>query len=321
MKKIFYLLIVAGLFMGTSCSKEWTKELYMQEVSFVRSGVTLVYPKYQSAGGSVTMRVPVVLSGSTTNGEDIQVTIAIDRDSLNALNFERFRLREDLYFRELPEANYTFESMTTTIPAGSIQGYFNLTLKLEGLDLVDKYMLPLKIVSTSKSNVSTRRWFSRTLMHIVPFNDFSGKYSNAGLIWNRDVAENNQTALTTPHRNAWVVDERTVFFYAGNIDEEAYDRRKYKVYATFNADSTVSLRADDPAIHFSHRAGSYTSQKEPDGVLPYLEITRITMNLEYWYSDITNPSFPINYRFVGPLTMERRRNTQIPEEDSQVLFE
>ncbi len=45
------------------------------------------------------------------------------------------------------------------------------------------------------------------------------------------------------------------------------------------------------------------------------------MNLEYWYSDITNPAFPINYRFVGPLTLEKVRNTQIPDEDQQVRIE
>ncbi len=90
-------------------------------------------------------------------------------------------------------------------------------------------------------------------MHIIPFNDYSNRYSNAGLIWNRDVPQNNQTALTTPYRNAFVVDERTVFFFAGNVDEEAYDREKYKITAQFNADSTVTLTAADADIKFSQR--------------------------------------------------------------------
>ncbi len=45
------------------------------------------------------------------------------------------------------------------------------------------------------------------------------------------------------------------------------------------------------------------------------------MNLEYWYSDITNPAFPINYRFIGPLTLEKVKNIQIPDEDQQVQIE
>ncbi len=89
--------------------------------------------------------------------------------------------------------------MTTTIPSGSLQGYYDLDLKLEGLDLINKYILPVKIATTSYNNVSKRKWFSKSLMQIVPFNDYSGRYSNAGLIWNRDVPQNNQTALSTPY--------------------------------------------------------------------------------------------------------------------------
>jgi len=320
MKK-FCLYILVSLLGGIACNKEWTKELYVKEVSFVKSGVVKVYAKYKSQGGVVRVKVPVMLSGSTGNPDDIEVTIAIDRDTLGDLNFDRFRLRKDLYFHELPEANYSFTSMTTIIPKGELQGYFDLDLKLEGLDLIDKYILPVKIVATSKDNVAQRRWFSKSLMQIIPFNDYSNKYSNAGLIWNRDVSQNNQTALTTPYRTAWVVNEQTVFFFAGNVDEEAYDRAMYKIVAQFNPDSTVTLSAPDAAIKFTQKAGTYSISKKMDEVQPYLEKTYITMNLEYWYSDITNPSFPINYRFVGPLTLERIRNIQIPDEDQQVQIE
>jgi hypothetical protein len=320
MKKLF-LYMFLSLLAGAACNKEWTKELYVKEVSFVKSGVVKVYAKYKSQGGVVTVKVPVMLSGSTGNPEDIEVTIAIDRDTLGDLNFDRFRLRKDLYFHELPEANYSFRSMTTVIPKGELQGYFELDLKLEGLDLINKYMLPVKIISSSKDNVAQRRWFSKSLMQIIPFNDYSNRYSNAGLIWNRDLPQNNQTALTIPYRTAWVVDERTMFFFAGNIDEEAYDRATYKIVAQFNPDSTVTLTAPDATINFTQKAGTYTITNKMDEVQPYLEKTYITMNLEYWYSDITNLAFPINYRFVGPLTLERIRNTQMPDEDQQVEFQ
>jgi hypothetical protein len=318
--KLLYLYIALSL-LHVACNKEWTDELYQKEVSFVKNGVVRVNAKYKSQGGVVTVKVPVILSGSTGNPDDIQVTIELDKDTLADLNFDRFRLRSDLYFHELPPDNYTFKSMTTVIPKGSLQGYFDLDLKMEGLDLINKYVLPIKIVATSTDNVSKRRWFSKSIMQIIPFNDYSNRYSNAGLIWNRDLPQTGQTALTTPHRNAFVVDEHTVFFFAGNIDEEAYDRAKYKVIARFNADSTVTLTAPDAAINFSQKAGTYTISKKMDEVQPYLEKTYITMNLEYWYSDITNLAFPINYRFTGPLTLEKVRNIQIPEEDQQVQFE
>lgn len=320
MKKV-YLFILSGLLLGTSCTKEWTEEQYEKEVSFVKSGVVKVYAKYQSQGGKTTLKVPVMLSGSTGNNADIDVTIDYDKDTLTNLNFDRFRLRQDLYFVELPQANYSFKSMTTTIPKGSLQGYFELDLKQENMDMINKYVLPIKIVSTSKNNVASRRWFKKSIMQVIPFNDFSDRYSNAGLIWNRDVARDKQKALSTPYRTAWVVDEKSVFFFAGNIDEEAFDRAKYKIIARFNPDGTVTLTAPDPAIKFSQKSGTYTIEKRMDEVQPYLEKTYVTMRLEYSYSDITNPAALINYQFEGPMTLEKVRNIQIPDEDQQVQYE
>lgn len=319
MKKA-YLYVLLILITAISCNKEWEEELYAKDVSFVRNGVVNVYAKYKSEGGVVPIKVPVILSGTTENNEDVQVTIAIDKDTLNNLNFDRFRLREDLYFQELPKANYSFKSMSTTIPKGSLEGYFDLNLKLDGLDMVNKYILPIKITTTSKNNVNVRRWFSKSLMQITPFNDYSGLYSNAGQMWNRDLPQNNQTALTVLSRTTWVVDENTVFFFAGVLDENAYERAKYKVFARFNSDSTVSLWSENPAINFSHKQGRYTVTRKMDEVQPYLEKTYVTMNLEYWFSDITNPAYPINYRFTGPMTLEKIKNIQIPEEDQQVQY-
>src|SRR5215216_4878977 len=46
MKK-FCLYILVSLLCITACNKEWTKELYVKEVSFVKSGVVKVYAKYR----------------------------------------------------------------------------------------------------------------------------------------------------------------------------------------------------------------------------------------------------------------------------------
>lgn len=155
-------------------------------------------------------------------------------------------------------------------------------------------------------------------MRIVPFNDYSGKYSIAAEIWDRGRPQNEQKPLTVPFRNAYVVDEKTVFFFAGATEEEALDRREYKIKASFNeGNKTVTLSCDNPAIRFAQQRGTFTVKKEKDGVLPYLERTYTTVFLEYEYSDISNPTFPIDYRFVGSMILERKRNTLIPDEDQQ----
>lgn len=46
-----------------------------------------------------------------------------------------------------------------------------------------------------------------------------------------------------------------------------------------------------------------------------------TINLEYEYSDLTNPEFPFLYKFASALVMQRNRNILIPEEDQQAIIE
>lgn len=317
MKFGYLFIFILGLG-ALSCNKEWKDELYVKEVSFVKNGVIPVYAKYRSSGGAVTLKVPVILSGSTNNTEDVQVALGLDNDTLPNLNFDRFRNRQDLYFMQLPIANYSFESSTTTIPKNSDVGYFNLNLKMENLDMYYKYLLPVVLTSTSKYSISPRRWYKKSLMQIIPFNDFSGRYSSSGQVKR---TQGSDPALTTPYRNAWVVNENTVFFYAGVIEEEAYDRLKYKIAVRFNTDKTVTLTASDPAIKFKQNNGSYTVEKKMDEVQPYLQRTITTMNLDYEYEDITNPAFPLRYRFSGAMVLDRMRNTQIPEEDQQVIID
>lgn len=313
-----YILALLGCMLISSCNKEWQDELFRKSVSFVNNGVVEVHVKYSAAGGSIPVKVPIIVSGSTENTGDVNVTIGMDADTLQNLNFERFRLRNDLYFNELPKEYYQFESMNTTIQAGKDQGSYNLNLKLAGLDFSNKYILPVQIVSTSSLAIATGRGYKKSLMRIVPFNDYSGKYSVAAEIWERGRPQNEQKPLTVPFRNAYVVDEKTVFFFAGVTEEEALDRRDYKIKASFNeGDKTVQLSSDNPAIRFSQQRGTFTVKKEKDGVLPYLERIYTTVYLEYEYSDISNPTFPIDYRFVGSMILERKRNTLIPDEDQQ----
>ncbi|MGO4293196.1 DUF4973 domain-containing protein [Chitinophaga sp. RAB17] len=318
MKKIYYLTGLFLLSIASACNKEWEEELFTKYVAFAKNGVVQVSVKYKEEGGNIPLKVPLVLSGSTTNDDDVQVTIALDKDTLDNLNFDRFRLRQDLYFKELPADFYSFESLTATIPKGANTGYLKLNLKLEGIDLVNKYILPVQIISTSRYEPSRLKHYKKALISVVPFNNYSGKYSVAGAVWDRTRDENSQTALTVPSRNAWVVRENSIFFFAGVTEEEAMDRAMYKVKATFNKDSTVTLTSDNPAINFSQQKGTYTVSKRMDEVQPYLEKTYTTVYLEYWYDDITNPAYPLKYRFKGSMILERVKNILIPEEDQLV---
>jgi hypothetical protein len=321
--------LLAGLMMSLSfvaCNDEWKDEQYEKYVSFVKSGYQNIYLNYNVEGGKVTYRIPIEISGSTKNDRDVQVTIAVDPDTLDAMNKARYYLRDDLFFRQLDPKYYTFQTMQTTIPAGSDIGYIDVDFEFDDLDLVEKHILPLCITSTSEYTPSPVKWYKRSLMRIVLFNDYSGSYAATGGQINIQ-GDDNSTSVET--REMRVVDQNTVFFYAGLTEEEARDRASYKIRATFEpltqmADSgAVTLVADSAAIGFTSQPDLcyYKVEKHMDELQPYLQIQTTTMFLRYSYDDITNPAYKVRYNFSGSYLLERRRNTQIPEQDQQEIFE
>lgn len=326
MKKIIiYSILLLSIPLFYACNDEWKDEQYHKYVSFTKSGYVNTYLNYNAEGGLVKYRIPVEVSGSTDNNSDVEVSIAVDPDTLQAMNKARYYTREDLFFRLIDPKHYTFKTMKTTIPAGQNIGYLDVEFKIDDLDLVEKYVLPLKITETSKYMPSPKKWYRYALMRIVPFNDYSGTYSATG----GKITESGSTTPTTMNtREMRVVNQNTVFFYAGLTEEEARDRALYKIRAVFNPSATpnkgaVTLTADNPNIGFTFEADKcyYTIETKMDALQPYLQIKTTTLFLKYTYKDISNPNYTVTYKFDGSYVLERRRNTQIPEQDQQEIFE
>lgn len=320
-KTIFYSIIALLGITFCACNDEWKDEQYEKYVSFVRSGYVETYLNTNTADGVLHYKIPIEVSGSTTNDRSVTVSIELDRDTLIAYNKAQYFARTDRYYILLDEQHYSFPNgQTVTIPAGEDLGYIDVDFRIKNLDLVEKYILPLSIVSTSEYIPSPKKHYKKTLMRIIPFNYFSGTYSaGAGNI----TLEGDNTPITMATREMRVVDDSTVFFYAGLCEEEARDRATYKVRTRFNADNTITFTADSARIEFIATPGKCTwnVKEEMDALQPYLQIRTVTMDLQYQYKDVTNPNHAITYNFKGYYTLERRRNTQIPEEDQQEIFE
>ena len=99
------------LLLITSCNDEWKDEQYRQYISFKApikdkdNGVTPIYVRY-NPDGKVRYQLPVIVSGSTTNEQDIDVHVALYEDTLEILNRERFSGRTDLWYTLLEEDKY-----------------------------------------------------------------------------------------------------------------------------------------------------------------------------------------------------------------------
>ncbi|MGE9313326.1 DUF4973 domain-containing protein [Niabella sp. CJ426] len=331
MKKLrIYLAIVGLAFALGACNDEWKEELYTQMVSFKArlgsEGVSEVYLRYNKNGEGI-YNLPVIVSGSTSNHQDLYVKIEVDPDTLNIFNKEKYQHRTDLYFKQLPEQFYQLPSSTCFIPKGSHTENYPVKFKFDNLDLVERYVLPLTIKDDPSYISNTRKGWRKALLYVRPFNDFSGNYSATSM----NVYLDGQTTfpLVSSTRTAWVVDERSVFFYAGVFEEKSEARGEYKVVMDFSdpvtqADGTktgtLNVYAPSSAINFELTApATYQIREVADPTKKYLVTRYCTVNLKYKYDDIsTVPGKKVRYRADGSMTMARLTNTLIPDEDQAI---
>jgi hypothetical protein len=326
MKQLYALFcLLAVLVLGNSCNDEWKDEQFTNYVSFKAplnsKGVNQVNVRYKK-DGKVTFRLPLVVSGSLTNSKDMTVRVAVDHDTLGVLNTERFQNRTDLYYQELQSQYFTIPE-TVDIKAGENTSLMNIDFTFENIDLVDKWLLPLTILDDPAKVYlpNTRKYYRKALLQVIPFNDYSGIYSGTALkIYPKGYE--SDAAIVKSEIPVYVVDENTVFFYAGISDENQIDRRKYKIYAAFDVQTKmVTLTAEDPKIQLKvNRTPGFVVQQEMDATRPYLLHRYVTINsIDYNYTDYTAiPGATIDYTVRGSLILERKINTQIPDEDQAI---
>ena len=334
MKKLHTCIAASALALLTlgACNDEWKDELYTHMVSLKApvgdEGVCDVYLRYET-DGEVIYDLPVLRSGSTLAGNAVDVYIEEDPDTLETFNNEKYQYRTDLYFQQLTTDYYEFLSPSCHIPAGSNKELFQIKFKFKGLDLSQEWVLPLTIKDDPAYVANYRKGWRKALLHVLPFNDYSGNYSASAM--NIYFADSNQTPLVVDTRRAYVVDENTVFFYAGTKRDDAIDRQTYKINVKFEEATTVSedsrsgnltVTAVNPDIDFRVEGQpTYEIREEMDATQPYLKHQYFTLRMTYYYTDITtSEDNPTEFRAEGSMTMERKINTLIPDQDQAIQW-
>ena len=329
MRKIYvYLIILVATALCSSCNNEWEDEQYESYISFkapvnADTGVTDVYVRYKE-DGKVTYRLPVIVSGSNTNQKDMDVHVTVDLDTLETLNRERFSTREELWYEALEKNKFEFPEVVH-VPAGSNVALLGIDFKLNDLNMVNKWVLPLTIVDNSSYNYQShpRKNYAKALLKIIPFNDYSGSYSTTTMevyIKNQD-GSFDKKPLTTNTRTAYVVDNNTIFFYAGLMGEELDQRETYKICMRFDEENmTVDITAPHKEeIYFKNNViPTYSIAEIMDTTRPYLMHRYVSFTIDYDFADVTSAPEPIYYKVQGTMMLERNFNTQIPDEDQQI---
>ena len=329
MRKLYvYLIILVATALCSSCNNEWEDEQYESYISFkapvnADTGVTDVYVRYKE-DGKVTYRLPVIVSGSNTNQKDMDIHVAVDLDTLNTLNRERFSTREELWYEALEENKFEFPEVIH-IPAGSNVALLDVDFKLNNLNMVNKWVLPLTIVDNASYNYQShpRKNYAKALLKIMPFNDYSGSYSTTTMevyLKNQD-GSFDKKPLTTNTRTAYVVDDNTIFFYAGLMGEELEQRETYKICMHFDEENmTVDITAPHKEeIYFKNNViPNYSVAEIMDSTRPYLMHRYVSFTIDYDFADVTSAPEPIYYKVQGTMMLERNFNKQIPDEDQQI---
>ncbi|MGN0069334.1 MAG: DUF4973 domain-containing protein [Prevotella sp.] len=346
---LWIFTFIACVAMLSSCNDEWKDELYVQRVTLKApvntNGVYNVYLRYNDISqegqeaGVDTFYLPVTITGTTYNQRDIHIKLGIDNDTIADLNVARFSWREDLYYRQLPEQHYRFIDQDCHIKKGQSEAVFPIEFNIAGLDLVHKWVLPVTVMPDDSYEMETYKGRNKALLNINLYNDYSGSYSATNMnVFIKGTSQPDNVST----RRCYVVDESTVFFYAGTTWEELEERDIYKVMVHFNepttideegnAKGTVELSAGDPENRMNLQTFgecTYEIQRQMDPKKFYLLHYYVTLRLKYSYSDVTSdPKNPISFivagdqdgNSVGTMTLERQIDTRIPDEDQAIQW-
>lgn len=332
MKQILKLGLMAIIAVTcVACNDEWKDEQYVQQVSFKSVpntlGVVDTYIRYK-ADGEVTYELPIIISGSTSNNKARTVKIKIDPDTLADLNIRKFGNRPELYFQQLPTKYYSFPE-TVTIPAGQNEAVLPITFSLKDLDQSEKWVLPITIDNGAGGDYTAnpRQYYRKAILRILPFNDFSGNYSGTQLL--STIMDDPSQHATRVDQRSYVVDDSTIFFYAGLRDIDYLDRKKYKIFFHFTKEKYrmqkyyVDVYSDNPDINLIvNQRAAYSIQKEMDAVKTYMQHTYITIeNIDYNFTDYTTiPTYRLKYYISGSLTLQRDLNTLVPDQDQGIQW-
>ncbi|MDD2244001.1 MAG: DUF4973 domain-containing protein [Fermentimonas sp.] len=338
--KYSFIVLLAVLLLGTACNDEWKEEQYEHYIAFRsplnNKGVTEIYIPYSRKStdgnylvgeGRSNYELPLIVSGSLPNEQNIKVHVAHDADTLETLNLARFQHRTDLFYQDMGVEDLGFVTFPETVDfrSGEDVSLLDINFDFRGIDMSKKWVLPLTVVDNPSYGYEShpRKNYAKAILRILPFNDFSGVYSGTALM-NFVKGEEGSGSIVANDITGYVVDENTIFFYAGTINEDRTDRANYKVFAKFSGGETggvINFYTENPSLNFvNKKEASYRILEEMDAVRPYLKRRYVIINnIDYEYTDYTSvPGSGIVYTVRGSLTLERIFNTQIPDEDQAI---
>lgn len=303
-KTILILLAAAGLF--AACNNKLPDEMFVKHVLINQNGFHEYELNYVNTSIKDTV-ITVAVNGSSKLDRDVRISLAINPDTLDGYNWEKYRNDKSLYYEMLPEDCYSFEGSDIVIHAGTEYSNVPIRFYLDKIDKEKKFILPISIVSTSEYSIGDPK-YSTILMNVILSNAYSGSYSLSGTI--REVATGDFIDVRMT-RTLRVVDPTTVSFYAGNTAENVSNRENYRIDMTVNQDSTLTFKAERPDIIEIKSDEPNLDPKNPRNKILVIRTVDsqnshkfyvvTTFYTYYNYIDKTDPTDPIEMRWEGTI--------------------
>lgn len=291
-----------------------------------KDGTCNVYIPIRSNSTEYIYELPVFADGLYASEQDLNVNIAINSDTLKEYNLARFGGRNDLYCKQLPETYYSCPSVCHIAEGTNTQKLPIEFKNIVGLDMSNKWVLPVTIKEDPSYLLNMDNKQHKALLSIIPFNDYSGKYN--GESCNIYIEPDIDNFISREIHQAYTVDEKTIFFYGGTVDESYADRQKYKIFVRFTDEKIDSqkckleLWSDNADNNFQVKEQPYyTWKEEMDATDTNLKHIYVTLYVSYTFINYTSiPDYPIEYTVKGTLFMQRTLNTLIPDKDQAIIW-
>lgn len=306
MKKYLSILFAAAAFF-TACDNKLPDEIFVKHVLINQNGFREYELNYVNTPVRDTV-ITVAVNGSSKLDRDVRVNLAVNPDTLNGYNWEKYRNDKSLYYELLPEECYSFESEDIVIRAGTEYTDVPIRFYLDRIDKEKSFVLPISIVSTSEFDVAEPK-YSTILMNIVLSNEYSGTYSLSGTI--REVATNDYMDVRMT-RTLRVVDPNTVSLYAGNTAENALNRENYRIDMVVNQDSTLTFKpehpdiieitSDEPSFDPKNPKNKILVERTVDAQNSHKSYVVTTFYTYYTYIDKTEADDPVEMRWEGTIS-------------------
>lgn len=299
-----------------SCIGDLPEEQFEKYVLLTKNGWVEQDVEFTSSN-EVTISIPISISGTSVNKENVQVTLAYDTLLLNRYNLEKYKLQTELYYSCIPVEAIELEDVML-IPAGSDQVVASLTIDFNKVaDLYKDYVLPISIKEVSKYSLQKIESVnilkhSEALYHINRINSFSGDYSGDAVVFKTNrLLKNIGEGVPVPTKTFYALSENECYFYAGRIDRNQINRHKFIVNVKLDESGLLVLSSPNPDLQIVQENCVLQTLMKPVPADARYQMVNKTITFSYTFfnlnddSEVTNNNNHI-LRSQGLILRERK---------------